>query len=93
MKNKRNVKIIQKVLEMKDQRNGIIQAILPGLMTILEHLSIAFIIFISLKNLFGIYVEIGLIYAFSKYINNLFEPITRIVDNIETVQEAIVSIF
>ncbi len=37
-------------------------------------------------------MEVGFIYVFTTYINKLFEPITRIVENIETVQEAFVSI-
>ena len=37
-------------------------------------------------------MEVGLIYIFITYIKQLFEPITRIVDNVETLQEAIVSI-
>ena len=61
-------------------------------MTILEHLAIALVVYVSINNFFGISLEIGLIYAFTKYINKLFEPITRTVENIETVQEALVSI-
>lgn len=61
-------------------------------MTILEHLAIALIIGVCLNNFFDISLEVGLIYAFTRYINKLFEPITRTVENIETVQEAFVSI-
>lgn len=92
MKNKKNVNIIQKALEMKELKNGIIHAVLPGIMTILEHSAIALIIWVCLNKWFGISLEIGFIYVFTKYINSLFEPITRTVENIETVQEAFVSI-
>lgn len=61
-------------------------------MTILEHLAIAIIIWFCINNWFGISLEVGFIYAFTRYINKLFEPVTRIVENIETVQEAFVSI-
>lgn len=61
-------------------------------MTVLEYLAIALIIWVVLNNWFGISLEVGFIYVFTKYINSLFEPITRTVENIEIVQEAIVSI-
>lgn len=61
-------------------------------MTILEHLAIALIICVCINNWFGISLEVGFIYVFTRYINKLFEPITRIVENIEVVQEAFVSI-
>ncbi|MCI8471381.1 MAG: ABC transporter ATP-binding protein [Clostridia bacterium] len=73
-------------------KEGIIQALLPGIMTILENFSIAFIIWACIHHWFGIDLEVGFIYVFTTYINKLFEPITRIVENIETVQEAFVSI-
>ncbi len=71
---------------------GIIQALLPGIMTFLENSVIAIIIWACMHHWFGIDLEIGFIYVFTTYINKLFEPITRIVENIETVQEAFVSI-
>lgn len=61
-------------------------------MTILEHLAIALIIWACMNHWFGIQLEVGFIYVFTRYINKLFEPITRTVENIETVQEAFVSI-
>ena len=73
-------------------KEGIIQALLPGIMNILENGSIAFIIWACIHHWFGIDLEVGFIYVFTTYINKLFEPITRIVENIETVQEAFVSI-
>lgn len=78
----------------RDERakEGIIQAVLPGIMTILEYSAISLIIWVCLNKWFGISLEVGFIYVFTKYINSLFEPITRTVENIETVQEALVSI-
>ena len=73
-------------------KEGIIQALLPGIMTILENLVIAIIIWACIHHWFGLNLEVGFIYVFTTYINKLFEPITRIVENIETVQEALVSI-
>lgn len=73
-------------------KEGMIHALLPAVMTILENLSIAVITWACVYHWFGIYLEVGFIYAFVTYIKNLFEPITRTVENIEVVQEALVSI-
>lgn len=71
---------------------GIIEGLLPALMTILENLAIAIIVWTCVDHWFGINLEVGLIYIFITYIKQLFEPITRIIDNMESVQEAFVSI-
>ena len=71
---------------------GIIEGLLPALMTILENLSICIIIWATLGGILKDAVDVGLIYVFITYIKQLFEPITRTIDNIETVQEAFVSI-
>ena len=68
------------------------QAILPGMMKILENCAIAVITWVCVKHWFGISIQPGVLYGFVTYIQNLFEPITRIVENIEVVQEAGVSI-
>ncbi len=80
--------------QFRDERakEGVIQAILPGIMTILENIGIAIILITCTNHLFGINIEVGLIYIFITYIRQLFEPITRIVENIEIVEEASVSI-
>lgn len=71
---------------------GIIEGLLPALMTIVENVAIAIIVYACVNHLFDINLEVGVIYIFITYIKQLFEPITRIIDNIETVQEAFVSI-
>jgi len=63
----------------------------PGLMSLFENIAITIIIVASINNWFGINVEVGSIYIFVSYIKSLFEPINRTIDNIEVVQEAIVS--
>ena len=68
------------------------QAILPAIMKILENFAIALITWACVQHWFGISIEAGVLYAFVTYIQKLFEPITRIVENIEVVQEAGVSI-
>ena len=71
---------------------GIIEGLLPGLMTILENLAICIIIWVCLSGMLEEALDVGIIYVFISYIRQLFEPITRTIDNIETVQEAFVSI-
>ena len=68
------------------------EGLFPGLMTLFENLAIAIIVTATINNWFGISIEIGSIYIFVSYIKSLFEPINRIIDNIEIVQEAVVSI-
>lgn len=70
----------------------IYHGLLPGLMVVLENLAISMILYAVTIKLFGIELEIGLVYIFITYIKNIFEPITRIVDNFETLQDSIVSI-
>ena len=72
--------------------SAIYEGLFPGLMTLFENLAITIIIVTTINQWFGISIEIGSIYIFVSYIKSLFEPITRIIDNIEIVQEAIVSI-
>ena len=71
---------------------GVFYGLLPALIDILEYLSISIIIWTCVNHWFGINMDVGLIYVFITYIKQLFEPVTRIIDNVEVVQEAIVSI-
>ena len=68
------------------------EGLLPAIIDILKYLSISIVIWVCANNWFDINIDVGLIYVFISYIKQLFEPITRIIENIETVQEAIVSI-
>lgn len=58
----------------------------------LKSFAITVIIYAATKSLWGINLEIGSIYIFITYIQYLFEPVTRIIDNIEIIQDAMVSI-
>lgn len=71
---------------------AIYEGLFPGIMTLFENLAITIIIFATIYHFWGISIEVGAIYVFVSYIKSLFEPINRIIDSIETVQEAIVSI-
>lgn len=80
--------------EFLDSRKptGVLEGLLPALLTIFENLGISIIIWASVNSWFGIELQVGLIYMFITYMKKLFEPITRIVENMEVVQESIVSI-
>lgn len=71
---------------------GFWSALLPAIIDLLKYLAISIIIWTCVDHWFGINMDVGLIYVFITYIKQLFEPITRIIDNVETVQEAVVSI-
>lgn len=71
---------------------GILEGLLPALLTIFKNLGIALIVFASVNAWFGIELQIGLVYMFITYLESLFDPITRIVENMEVVQESVVSI-
>lgn len=71
---------------------GITEALLVAILMILENLGIAIIIWASINYLLGTSVDVGLIYVFVTYIKQIFNPINRLVENFETIQEALVSI-
>lgn len=71
---------------------GIINSLLPSIMTILENIGVSIIVLACVYKLYGISFEVGFVYVFITYIKQLFEPITRIVENIEIIEEAFVSI-
>ncbi len=61
-------------------------------MIIFENLGISIIIWACVYNFWNINLDVGTIYLFITYLKQIFEPIQRIVENFETIQEAIVSI-
>ena len=71
---------------------GFFTGILPAVMTILENLGISIVIWACVDKWFGIQIEVGVLYVFITYIKQIFEPINRIIENIETVQDSFVSI-
>lgn len=71
---------------------GLGEGLLIGIMVVLENLAVAIIVWACTYHVLGISVDVGLIYVFITYIKQIFEPIKRVVENIETVQEAFVSI-
>lgn len=70
----------------------ILESMLPSIMLIIENLGITIVILVVVNKIFGISLDIGIVYMFVTYIKQIFEPINRIIENIELVQEAITSI-
>lgn len=73
-------------------RPTLLEGLLPGLMTIFENLGVALISWASINHWLGINLNVGVIYVFITYTKQIFEPINRIIENVETLQESIVSI-
>lgn len=71
---------------------GMTEALLVAILMVLENLGVAIIVWASINYLIGVSVDVGLIYVFVAYIKQIFSPINRLVENFETVQEALVSI-
>ena len=91
VKEKEYKKLTKEYLDVR-KPSSIYEGIFPSAIALFENIAFSIIVFASINNFWGIDVEIGLIYVYVSYIKSLFEPITRIIDNIEIVQEAIVSI-
>ena len=68
------------------------EGFLIGMMTAFENIGVAVIVWACIYHIFGINLEVGVIYVFITYLKQIFEPINRMVENFETIQEAVVSI-
>jgi ATP-binding cassette subfamily B protein len=71
---------------------GFLQGLLPAIMVLIENLGIALVVWAVVNNWIGVNLEVGVIYMFITYLKNLFDPINRIIENVEIVEEAVTSI-
>ncbi len=71
---------------------GLLQGLLPAIMTIIENLGISIVVWAVVNKWTGESLDVGIIYMFITYLKNLFEPINRIIENVEVVEEAVTSI-
>lgn len=69
-----------------------LEAPLAQILFFFMYLAIFIIIVISAKSWWNINIALGEVYIFITYIRELFDPITRTLENIEGVQEAVVSL-
>lgn len=71
---------------------GLYQGLLPAIMTLIENLGIAIVIWFVVNKITGENLDVGIVYMFITYLKSLFDPINRIIENIEIVEEAVTSI-
>ncbi len=65
---------------------------LPGVIDLIENLTIAIIIVLCTKKFFGVDLQVGIIYLFISYLKKIIDPIDRIIENMEVVTDAFSSI-
>ena len=68
------------------------EGFLIAFMVLFENLGVSIITWICVNYVFNINLDVGTIYIFITYLKQIFEPIQRLVENFETIQEALVSI-
>ena len=74
------------------KRLGILNGILPATINLIENLGISIIVIFCVNRWLGISLDIGVIYLFITYFRKIFDPIDRIIENIEIVQDSMSSI-
>lgn len=71
---------------------GILFGIMPAVMELIQNLGTMLIILFCVNRWFGIVLDPSIVFLFVTYLNKIFEPINRIVDNIEIVEDAMSSV-
>ena len=71
---------------------GVLYGLLPGLIDLIENIGISLIVLFCANKWLGVNLEVGVIYLFITYLRKIFEPIDRIIENVEIVQDATSSI-
>ena len=71
---------------------GILYGILPGMINLIENIGISLIVLFCANKWLGINLDVGIVYLFITYLRKIFEPIDRIIENVEIVQDATSSI-
>lgn len=80
--------------EYKDSADGLgfLFGILPGAIQLIENLAISAVIVFCTYKLFGINLEVGVIYLFVSYLQKIIAPIDNIIENMEMVTDAFSSL-
>ena len=71
---------------------GVLYGLLPGLIDLIENIGISLIVLFCANKWLGVNLEVGVIYLFITYLRKIFEPIDRIIENVEIIQDATSSI-
>ncbi|MBO5349162.1 MAG: ABC transporter ATP-binding protein [Clostridia bacterium] len=76
----------------ESKKLGLLYGMLPSLIVIIENLGISIIVIFCANKGLGINLDVGIIYLFITYFKKIFNPIDRIIENIEIVQDSMSSI-
>lgn len=71
---------------------GLLYGLLPALVEIIENMGISIIVIFCANKWLGINLDVGVIYLFITYFKKIFNPIDRIIENVEIVQDSMSSI-
>ena len=71
---------------------GFLMGILPATMDFIQNLGTALIVIFCANKWLGISLDPSIVYLFISYLNKIFDPINRIVENMEVVEDAFSSI-
>lgn len=71
---------------------GILYGTLPAVIEIIENIGIAIIVIFCANKWLGTNLEVGVIFLFITYFRKIFNPINRIIENVEVVQDSMSSI-
>lgn len=84
----------ERTQELEDSAKGLafLFGILPGTIQLIENLAISAVIVFCTYKLFGVSIEVGVIYLFISYLGKIISPIDQIIENIETVTDAFSSL-
>ena len=71
---------------------GILFGIMPAVMEFIQNLGTMLIVLFCVNKWLGISLDPSIVFLFITYLNKLFEPINRIVENMEIVEDAMSSV-
>lgn len=71
---------------------GFLMGILPAVMDFIQNLGTALIVIFCANRWLSISLDTSIVYLFISYLNKIFDPINRIVENMEIVEDAFSSI-
>ncbi|MBQ3408975.1 MAG: ABC transporter ATP-binding protein [Clostridia bacterium] len=71
---------------------GILFGIMPAVMELIQNIGTMLIVLFCANKWFGIILDPSVIFLFITYLNKIFEPINRIVENMEIVEDAMSSV-
>lgn len=71
---------------------GFLFGILPATMELIKNLGTVLIVLFCANKWMGVNLDPSIVYLFISYINKIFDPISRIVENMEVVEDAMSSV-